>query len=170
MARSRLRIGVLTVLLAGAAALAVHGQDPAVTGFTAILGLGLPAVDTGALVGEHTAVRSAQPPPTGVMRAALAVGARMGPAGIAYAKGRLLVKFKAGVGAGIQAQSLRAASPTAVLARRPDYADFDEVTIGDDEDAEAVAAAFRERPDVEYAQPAYIMHTMMVPNDQFYKE
>jgi serine protease len=170
MARSRVRIGVLTVMLAGAAALAVHGQDPSVTGFTAIIGLGLPPVDTGALVGEHPAVRSALPAPTGVMRTALAIGGRMSPAGVRYAKGRVLVKFKAGVNSTIQAQSLRAASSTAVLARRPEYADFDEVTIADDEDAETVAAAFRARPDVEYAQPAYFMHPTMVPNDTFYKE
>ena len=35
---------------------------------------------------------------------------------------------------------------------------------------EAVAAALRQRPDVEYAQPAYRVARDFVPNDQYYKE
>jgi serine protease len=169
MLRSRLRISLAASLMAAATALAIHAQSPASTGFTAILGLGLPAVDTGALVGEHQSIRSSQGRPAGALRAALASGGRVGSSG-AYARGRVIVKFRAGATAVSQTQSLRSASPTAALSVRAPYADFDEVTIDDSEDAEAVAAAFRERPDVEYAQPAYFMHPMLVPNDQFYKQ
>ena len=38
------------------------------------------------------------------------------------------------------------------------------------EDAEAMADALSRRPEVEYAQPSYRLHKMLVPNDQFYKQ
>ena len=50
------------------------------------------------------------------------------------------------------------------------YADFDVVTIGPGEDAEAIARTLRARPDVEYAQPAYRMHTRFKPNDPLYTQ
>ena len=63
----------------------------------------------------------------------------------------------------------RRSSRTAALSPRPAYANFDIVTIDAAEDAEAVARAFRARSDVEYAQPAYRVHTEFVPNDAFYR-
>jgi serine protease len=156
--------------IAAAATLGIHAQSPPSTGFTAILGLGLPAVETGALVGEHQGIRSNQGTPIGALRAAMKSGGRVGASGTMYARGRVIVKFRAGANAVSQAQSLRSASPTAALSVRPDYADFDEVTIDASEDAEMVAAAFRERADVEYAQPAYFVHPMLVPNDPLYRE
>ena len=46
--------------------------------------------------------------------------------------------------------------------------DFDIVQIDPAADAEAVAQAFRGRPEVEYAQAAYRVHAHFVPNDRFY--
>jgi serine protease len=49
------------------------------------------------------------------------------------------------------------------------YADFDIVEIPADADPEAVSAALRARPDVEYAQPRYRNHPMQrAPNDPLY--
>ena len=42
------------------------------------------------------------------------------------------------------------------------------MTIDPSADAEAAARTMSARPDVEYAQPAYLVHTDFVPNDTFY--
>ena len=122
------------VVLAG---LLVRGQGAAPTGFTLIAGLGLPAVDAGALVGEHrvsTAARESR----GALTAAIAAERRGLGSGPAYAAGRVIVKFRAG--AGVSVQSLRNLSPTSALSSRPANADFDIVGIDPGEDAEGVAA------------------------------
>ena len=66
-------------------------------------------------------------------------------------------------------RSLLSVSPTAAVSSRPANADFDIVAIDPGEDAEEVARSLRARDDVEYAQPAYFMHAMIVPNDPLYK-
>src|SRR5207249_6185949 len=48
------------------------------------------------------------------------------------------------------------------------YANFDIIRIDSGEDPEAVARAFAQRPDVEYAQPLHRFHTEFVPNDPLY--
>src|SRR5262245_42541379 len=151
-------------------ALAVHGQGPA-TGFTIIPNLGLPAVDTGALTGEPRTANISSEHPGSALGAALASDARLSPSsGLSYMRGKIIVKFRGGTSASLHAASLRSASSTATVSTRPDYADFDVITINPDEDAEAAAAALRERDDVEYAQPAYLMHAMLVPNDPRHKQ
>ena len=60
-------------------------------------------------------------------------------------------------------------SRPAAIAQRPASADFDIVKIDPNDDAEAVANELSRRPDVEYAQPAYRVHTMFVPNDPYYQ-
>jgi serine protease len=146
------------MLVATAGAWVVHGQNPAVTGFTVAEGLGLPAADNGAIRGEYRPVAAnGTTLPHGALLTAMAIETRMGSAGVRYARGRILVKFRDG------------ASPPADSVR-PDYADFDVITLDPDQDAEAAAAAFRERDDVEYAQPAYVMHPTLVPNDPHYKD
>src|SRR5262245_8366280 len=151
-------------------ALAVHGQGPA-TGFTIVPNLGLPAVDTGALTGEPRTANVSAERPGSALGAAFASDTRLSASsGLSYMRGKVIVKFRGGAPASLHAASLRSASPTATVSTRPDYADFDVITIEADEDAEAAAAALRERDDVEYAQPAYLMHTMLVPNDPRYKQ
>jgi serine protease len=158
MLRSRARwCGAAFITVAGAWVL-VHGQNPSITGFTVAEGLGLPAADSGVLTGEYRAVAAnGRTLPHGALTTAMAIDTRMGSAGVRYARGRILVKFRDDA----------SAPPGAV---HPDYADFNVITIDPEADAEAAAAAYRERDDVEYAQPAYVMHPTMVPNDPRYKE
>src|SRR5262245_4732547 len=140
------------------AVLAVHGQGPLATGFTIVENLGLPAVYVGALVGEPRPVNLNASQPRGALGAALASETTLSHrSGVAYMSGKVIVKFRDGGPAALHAASLRSVSTTASVAERPDYADFDIITIDRNEDAEAAAAAFRERDDVEYAQPAYLM-------------
>jgi serine protease len=84
-----------------------------------------------------------------------------------YLPGSVIVKFKPGAD--------RTAAVTSTLAQvagssadRPDWTDFDIVTIADGADPEVVAAALQARSDVEYAQPRYLNHTMYKPNDPLY--
>ena len=168
---ARLRAGVCAAVPAFVSLLALaHAQNPASTGFSAVEGLGLPAIDAGALRGEPHGVATKRTTRQAALSTAMTAVARVGPSGAAYAPGRVLVKFRGGGAGTVSTQSLRTASVSAALSTRPDYADFDIVTIDPAEDAQQVAAALRERPDVEWAQPAYYMHTDFVPNDPFYKE
>jgi serine protease len=137
--------------------------------FVVLENVGLPAVETGALRNEPQqlntgAIRS------GAFRSAIAAGTRLSRSGARYLPGRLIVKFLPGMSAGVVAESVRAISGAAALSTRPEYADFDIVTIDPSEDAEVVAAAFRARSDVEYAQAEYIVQPTLVPNDVYYKE
>jgi serine protease len=168
---ARLRAGVCAAVPAFVSLLALaHAQNPTSTGFSVVEGLGLPAVDTGALRGEPHGVNTPRTTRQAPLGTAMAATARVGPSGAAYAPGRVLVKFRGGASGTLSAQSLRSVSATAALSTRPDYADFDIVTIDPAEDAQQVAATLRGRADVEWAQPAYYMHTNFVPNDPFYKE
>jgi serine protease len=93
---------------------------------------------------------------------------RTGSSGAAYRPGRVIVKFRDGASTAARVTAMRDVSRTASLSTRPDNADFDVISIDAGDDAEAVARAFSERPDVEYAQAAYRMHAMFKPNDRFY--
>ncbi|HWW85574.1 MAG TPA: S8 family serine peptidase [Vicinamibacterales bacterium] len=93
---------------------------------------------------------------------------RVSSSGVRYAPGRVIVKFRDGVGAELKKSIAATASPSAGIAQHPAYADFDIVTIDPNEDAEAVSSSFRQRSDVEYAQPAYRVYPTLVPNDKFY--
>jgi serine protease len=94
----------------------------------------------------------------------------VGASGIPYARGRVIVKFRDGATAAARADAIAGASRTAAIVSRPSYANFDVVRFADNEDAEGVARKLAERPEVEYAQPAYRIHTRFVPNDPGYKE
>ncbi len=80
------------------------------------------------------------------------------------------MKFRDAVSTTGRLTALSTASRTASLRTRPSYADFDIVSLDPGEDAEAVARTLRARPDVEYAQPAYRMHTQFKPNDPLYAQ
>jgi serine protease len=168
MARPRARLGAVTLVLGSLAALAAQAQNPASTGFSVVEGLGLPAIDLGAMYGQPHALNTPRTARAAALSAAIGATARIGPSGARYAPGRVLVKFR-GASATVSAQSLRTASATAALSTRPAYADYDIITIDAAEDPQRVAAALRERADVEWAQPAYYMHTNLVPNDPDYR-
>jgi serine protease len=170
MAGLRARFRAIPLAFACLTALAAQAQNPASNGFSVVEGLGLPAVDTGALRGEPRSVNTPRTMRRAALSTAISSTARVGPSGAVYAPGRVLVKFRGGASGTVSTQSLRSVSATAALSTRPDYADFDIMTIAAAEDPQRVAATLRERADVEWAQPAYYMHTNFVPNDRYYKE
>jgi serine protease len=88
--------------------------------------------------------------------------------GARYRAGRVIVKFRGGVSATSRVSALGTVSPSATMAERPAYANFDVVNIDPAEDPEEVARAFGARPDVEYAQAAYRVQPYFVPNDPLY--
>ncbi len=147
-----------------------HAQPSTATGFTLIVNLGLPPVDVGQLKWQFVEASTAsrlRAQARGPVPAALT---RVDSAGTPYAPGRVIVKFRDGASSVSRAESIRGASSTGVLSTRPDYANFDIVTVDPNEDAAAVAQSFRERPDVQYAQPEYLVRKMLVPNDPLYKQ
>lgn len=93
---------------------------------------------------------------------------RIGVSGARYAPGRVIVKYKDGTAAAARLSAMSAARATA--SERSPYADFDVLRVDPAADPEAVAEALGAQPNVEYAQAAYRMHTMLVPNDKFYPQ
>jgi len=107
------------------------------------------------------------------IRAASAMADRTGASGARYVPGKVIVKFRETASTRARTDSLREATRAGSIDARPAYANFDIVRIDPAEDAEAVARTLSQRPDVEYAQPAYRVHaaaTTFVPNDRFYSE
>src|SRR5438477_6081389 len=144
MARLRaraVRIAAVAVLAPVALVPLVRAQNPSSTGFSVVEGLGLPAVDVGALVGEPHRVNTPLTRRAPAVSTTVAATARIGPSGAAYAPGRVLVKFRGGASATLTTQSLRTVSASAALSTRPQYSDFDIVTIDPAEDALPMAAA-----------------------------
>ena len=126
----------------------------------------MPAVDAGLLLDESHA--------PGTVEARRRVAAREmlhdsgGTASARYAPGRLIVKFRDSASLAERQAALRGVSASATIDARPSYADFDMIRIDPAADAEAAATALGRRGEVEYAQPAYRVHTMLVPNDPLY--
>lgn len=159
-------------MLAAAAALFVargHGQD-AGQFRTFLYPNTLPAVDRGLALDvspglQHLAALAGRSRPLATVTLD-----RIGRAGTPYVTGRVIVKFRDGMSTASRLTAMSTASPTSTIAERPSYANFDIVRIDPGEDAEAVADMFRQRPEVEYAQPAYRIRKEMVPNDTYYKQ
>jgi len=169
MGRIRAGLSVAAALLA-IATLTLGAQTivPNTGEFTVRLGVGLPAVDQGALNDESRAPQTAQT----LKRLAIHEQLhreRTGATGVPYASGRLLVKFRASASSGARADAIAAASDTAALTARPSYADFDVLSLDPNEDAEEAALRLSQRPEVEYAQPAYRVRPHFVPNDPYYR-
>jgi serine protease len=141
-------------------ALVVRAQIAGVSDLQIVEGLGLPAVDLGVLRrGSGRPMRPAgRAAPTG----------RRSRSGARYASGKVIVRFRDAVPVAARRDLIRLASRSAALSAPPAHSDFDLVSIDPGEDPETVAAALRGRPDVEYAQAAYIVRPSFVPNDQFY--
>jgi serine protease len=104
------------------------------------------------------------------IRVASAVPDRAGASGLRYHPGRVIVKFRDGASAASRSSTVAAAGGGATMAPRQASQDFDLVQIDPAMDAEAIARAFRARPDVEYAQAAYRLHPELVPNDALYPQ
>ncbi len=172
MARYRQRFGLGAAVCAGVLAVCVmrgHGQAAAPTRVI-VDRFGPSAIERGISPLQTRAPGSVDELRRRSLRAASGPVDRIGRSGAAYRPGRVIVKFKDGASPAAKSSAMSAASRTAALSSRPDKADFDIVTIDSGEDAEAVAQAFGARSDVEYAQPAYRVHTEFVPNDEFYRQ
>ena len=160
----RLRFG-LYLLGSIAAAFIVSGALGHSQGLSPWQPANISAVDRGMLA----QVAPPAPRGTGTSRHVLRADDRVGRRGAVYQAGRVIVKFRDGVSPTTRVTALSQVSRTASMAVRSAYADFDIVNIDANEDAEAVAAAFSARADVEYAQPAYRVYPYnFVPNDTFY--
>ena len=85
-----------------------------------------------------------------------------------YEPGRVIVKYRPGLtmAALSSVASSVSASPTVPLP----YANFEILKIPDNADPAAVADALDDRPEVEYAQPAYRMELHWTPNDPMYAQ
>ena len=159
---------VLTIAALAGTWMAAHGQaPPASAGVrTLVRDIGLPAIDRG--------LRDQDPPldpnaPRAVPHRADAPGAAGGAGDDPplYLPGSVIVKFRDGADRGAAlASTMRQVASSAM--ERPSDANFDLVAIPAEADPEAVAADLRARPDVEYAQPRYLNHTMLRPNDPLY--
>jgi serine protease len=161
----RLRFS-LYVLGSIAAALIVSGALGHSQGLSPWQPANISGVNRGMLA-QATAVT---PRTQGASRHVIRSDDRVGRGGV-YQAGRVIVKFRDGVSAPSRLTALSQVSRTASMGARSPYADFDTVNIDQNEDAEATAAAFNARADVEYAQAAYRIYPLQnsfVPNDQFY--
>ena len=155
--------------LAAASAARMHGQDTGA--FRTFLPASiLPAIDRGVMSDTTHAPGTPEAIVRESIRHSTVAVDRVSPSGARYVAGRVIVKFRDGMSTQSRLRAMSTVSPTASGSERPSYANFDVVRIDPGEDPEAVAAALRQRPDVEYAQAAYRIRPSFVPNDRFYKE
>src|SRR6478609_1502401 len=156
--RHRMRAGFAITAIVGLFTVVGHGQLAPPVSKAMIQSAGLDAIDRG--------LRDLDPPrpPRGKSSTAQ-IRPDRGDS-LPYVRGSIIVKFRDGVSRGTS--SALTAQVSGVIADRSSWADFDIVTIPDALDPEAASAALRERPDVEYAQPRYINHAMVHPNDSLY--
>ena len=156
-----------TIALAFCAALLAttgRGEDQGITTFRTV-------VHTTGLAGIDRGLRANDVPQDPTLRSSGGLRAQMerldgAPNERWYLSGSIIVKFKNGTGGNAVNSAMRAANAVAI--NRPSYANFEIMEIPGDADPEAVAAALRLNPDVEYAQPRYRNYAMLRPNDPFY--
>jgi serine protease len=126
----------------------------------------LPAIDRGLVERVSQAPDSPETKLRASIHALNGPAERTGSTGAPYLAGKLIVKFRDGTS---QASRLSALSERrAKQTTQPSFANFDVVTLDQDEDVEAAARALAVRSDVEYAQPAYRVHAHFTPNDPLY--
>ncbi|HKC55947.1 MAG TPA: S8 family serine peptidase [Vicinamibacterales bacterium] len=147
--------GVLAIV---ALAIGVVAAQDAAPGFRAIVSdIAAPGIDTGIRISDPP--RPPRPYPTDVT---------IGATGVPYLRGSIAVKFRPGTAPA--AQRIMIDRVGASTMDTPSYADFNIVTIDENADPEAAAAALAQEPDVEYAQARYRMHPMFVPNDPLFAQ
>ena len=147
-------------------------QNPGASLFSISMGVGLPPVDEGALLDQSHTPQSDSTLKRAAMHQAmdqLVHGEGSGASGMPYARGRVIVKFRDNASDAARNDAIASTADGAQIAERPSYANFDVVTFSPDEDAEAAAQRLSGRAEVEYAQPAYRVKPLFVPNDPYYK-
>jgi serine protease len=170
MRRARLGYFLFTAV-AVAALLSIQGRGQAPSGSRTLLDTSvLPAIDRGLVADFSHAPGTVEAITRQSIRRLDAPVDRVGRFGRHFVAGRVIVKFRDDASTEARLSALAAVSPTVSRPERRSYADFDLVRIDPAEDAELVAAALAARPEVEYAQAAYRVHALMVPNDQFYAQ
>lgn len=156
----------LVTLACAAVTLTVWGQEPnnapSDPRRVIVREMGLPAIDRGLRAQDPVREPETESPLT----RATVDGVDRVRTGEPYLRGSVIVKFKDGAGPSAVSSTMSAVSAGGVA--RPSWADFDVLTVPADRDPEAVVAQLRLRPDVEYAQPRYLNHAMLRPNDRFY--
>jgi serine protease len=156
-------------LAAAAAALVAAAASQGQSRRTFLRAIGLPAIDRGVVADwSHVPGTRAAVARRRLVGAAAALD-RTSASGTHYLAGRVIVKFRDGLSSAARVRALSGLRP-GLVPHRPAYADFDIVPIDASEDVEAVCEALGRLPDVEYAQPAYRLHTRLVPDDPFYSE
>ena len=165
MACFRARTACLALTIAGGLVLTLRGQVADETRLQ-IQAIGLPAIDEG-LILDQAHMRDSMIDQRSTLRAAL-VQDRVASTGTLYRAGRVIVKFKDEAAMSDRRSAVRAASGTGEIAVRPDFADFDIIRLDVSEDAEQAASVLRARPEVQYAQVAHRVHSLLVPNDPLY--
>lgn len=145
------------------------GRTQTDTPLVVLQGVGLPGVDEGPLPDDSHHPGSFETRRRASIHAD-STTIRTSASGRQFEAGRVIVKFRDTVAARTRDEIVRAATSTGIMRSRADHADFDVVSIDPAEDAEATAANFRGRDEVEYAQPAYRVKSSMVPNDPNYKD
>src|SRR5712692_2402517 len=166
MARPRNLFFILALALLVVCSARGRGQDAAGASGVVVAGFAPPAIDRGLVERLSRAPDS----PESQMREAIRTGHstldRIGGGGAHYVAGKIIVKFRAGISSTARLSALSVAAAT--TSERPSYANFEIVRIDPNADAEEAARALAARPDVEYAQAAYRVHTQFVPNDPHY--
>ena len=145
-----------------------RGQTPDSRSFSVLENVGLPAVDEGVIQEETHAPHTPEALRRAGVRSSVR-GDRVSASGAQFAPGRVIVKFRDDASSAGRIDAVRSSTRTGEVAGRPSSADFDIVRLDPSEDAEAAAQALGQREEVLYAQPAYRVHTMFVPNDPLYK-
>jgi serine protease len=135
---------------------------PGESGKFVISDTGLPGIDRG--LRDQDAPR--EPAGRGTRGVAAMYRANGGDRDHLYLPGSVIVKFRSDATPSSVASTMREVHSSAI--ERPSYADFDIIDIPAGADPEQVCRELRERPDVEYAQPRYVNHPMLRPNDPFY--
>jgi serine protease len=159
----RARVSLITLLIGAGLVLSLRAQTIKELRL-GLASVGLPPVDVGLRMDEIRGPAAANSPKRQAIQASMqnAVAA-------SRARGaRVLVKFIEGLPSAARLSAVADVSRNAVMSSAPAYADFDIVQVAPGGDAEAIALAFGDRSDVEYAQVAYAFHTMFVPNDPLY--
>jgi subtilisin family serine protease len=159
----RARLSLITILVAAGLVLTLRAQTIKQQRLE-VVNVGLPAVDLGLRLDEIRGPDAAD----SSRRQAILASVQPATSATRSSANRVLVKFIEGLPTAARLSAVADVSRRAVLTAAPDYADFDIVQVAAAEDAEAVAQAFSERSDVEYAQVAYTFHKLFVPNDPLY--
>jgi serine protease len=164
MARFRNLCSILALVLL--IVFSARGRGQGVVSGVVVADFAPPAIDRGLSTSVSRSPDSPESQMREAIRASHSALERVGAGGAHYIAGKIIVKFRAGTAstARVSAMSVAGASTS----EQPSYANFEIVHIDPSVDAEEAARAFAARPDVEYAQAAYRVHTQFVPNDTFY--